>query len=172
MTRVDPDLRADELTSLRQFLDYHRATAESRFVGLDQSQLGRALPPSDLTISGLIKHLALVEDNWFQEVLLDRAMPEPWLSAPFDADPDWEMHSAPSDDPVELLALYRAASDRSRAAVAEVGDLDALSARDSHRADEGRFSLRWIMLHMIEETARHNGHADFIRQSIDGLTGE
>ena len=172
MTRVDPDLRADERTTICQFLDYHRETAESRLIGLDREQLGRTLPPSDLTVGGLIKHLALVEDNWFQEVMLGRPMPEPWRSAPFDDDPDWEMHSAVDDEPEELLALYRSACARSRAAVAEIGDLDAVSVNESRRPGEGRFSLRWILLHMIEETARHNGHADFIRQSIDGLTGE
>ena len=171
MTRTDPDLRADERTMLTQYLDYHRATMESRAEGLGASALAQTLAPSALTIAGLVKHLALVEDNWFQEVLLGRPMPEPWHSAPFDDDPDWEFHTAVDDDLDDLLELYRAACARSRAAVEEVGDLDALSVKESRRG-EGRFSLRWILLHMIEETARHNGHADFIRQSIDGLTGE
>ena len=102
-------------------------------------------------------------------------MPEPWRSAPFDDDPDWELHSAVDDPPEALLAQYRESCDRSRAATAEVlaaGGLDALSVAESRRPGEGRFSLRWILLHLIEETARHNGHADLIRESIDGLTGE
>jgi Protein of unknown function (DUF664) len=96
---------------------------------------------------------------------------EPWASAPFDEDRDWEMHSAKDDSPESLVALYRAAIERSRATLNTVGSLDALSAINDRR--EGiPYSMRWILVHMIEETARHNGHADFIRQSIDGLTGE
>lgn len=156
---------------LCQYLDLHRATLVSRVAGLTQEQLGRTLAPSTLTLAGLIKHLALVEDSWFIEDMTGDALPEPWRSAPFDDDPDWELHSAVDDSPEELLALYAAACSRSRAIVARIGDLDALSAGVSKRG-EGHFSLRWIMLHMIEETARHNGHADLIRESIDGLTGE
>jgi uncharacterized damage-inducible protein DinB len=172
MDRTDPDLRADERTSLCQFLDFHRATLVSRIEGLTIEQLSITRRPSELTLAGLIKHLALVEDSWFVERMAGRPMPEPWLSAPFDDDPDWEFHSAPDDTPEELLALYRDACDRSRAVVAEHDELGALSVAESNREGEGRFSLRWILLHMIEETARHNGHADLLRESIDGLTGE
>ena len=171
MERTDPDLRADERTMLVQFLDFHRATLISRIEGLTIEQLSVTRPPSELTLAGLIKHLALVEDTWFVERMAGRPAPEPWLSAPFDDDEDWDFHSAVDDTPEELLALYRAACDRSRAVVAEHDDLDALSVVPS-RSDEGLFSLRWILLHMIEETARHNGHADLLRESIDGLTGE
>lgn len=171
MDRTDPELRTDERASLEQFLDYHRLTLISRIEGLTIEQLSITRPPSELTLAGLIKHLALVEDSWFVERMAGRPLPEPWLSAPFDDDPDWDFHSAPDDTPEELLALYRDACDRSRAVVAEYDDLGALSVVPS-RNDEGRFSLRWILLHMIEETARHNGHADLLRESIDGLTGE
>jgi hypothetical protein len=172
MDRTDPDLRAGERTSLCQFLDFHRATLISRIEGLTIEQLSITRPPSELTLAGLVKHLALVEDSWFEDRMAGRPMPEPWASAPFDADPDWEFHSAPDDSPEELLALYRASCERSRAVVADYDDLDALSVAESNIPGEGRFSLRWIMLHMIEETARHNGHADLLRESLDGLTGE
>ncbi len=172
MDRTDPDLRADERTSLAQFLDFHRATLISRIEGLTIEQLTITRPPSELTLAGLIKHLALVEDSWFVEKMAGRPLPEPWLRAPFDDDADWDFHSAVDDSPDELLALYRAACDRSRAVVAEYDDLAALSVAVSRVEGEGRFSLRWILLHMIEETARHNGHADVLRESIDGLTGE
>ena len=86
-------------------------------------------------------------------------------------DPDWEHHSAVDDQPADLAALYMAACDRSRAIVAAADSLDTLSARISQREAKA-FSLRWIMLHMIEETARHNGHADFLREAIDGVVGE
>jgi uncharacterized damage-inducible protein DinB len=170
MERVDPDVQADERTTLVAFLDYHRATFLSKIAGLTHEQLNRTLPPSDLTLASLTKHLALVEDSWFQERFVGVEV-EPWASAPFDDDHDWEMHSAKNDSPDDLSALYRAAVTRSRATLDDVDSLDTLSAVNDRR--EGiPYSMRWILVHMIEETARHNGHADFIRQSIDGLVGE
>ena len=170
MKRIDPTLQADERTTLVEFLDYHRATFLSKIAGLSQEQMNRTLPPSDLTLASLTKHLALVEDSWFQERFVGVEV-EPWASAPFDDDRDWEMHSAINDEPAELVALYEAAVARSEATLSMVESLDALSAVNDRR--EGiPYSMRWILVHMIEETARHNGHADFIRQSIDGLVGE
>jgi uncharacterized damage-inducible protein DinB len=132
--------------------------------------MARRLAPSELTLAGLVKHLALVEDDWFQRVFLGVELPEPWASAPWDEDRDWEFHTAVEDDPSELLALYEQACERSRAAVRSAEGMDDLSVEKSR--DGVRFSLRWIMLHMIEETARHNGHADLLRENIDGKTGE
>jgi uncharacterized damage-inducible protein DinB len=171
MERRDPDQAADEVTTMSQFLDYHRATLLMKIEGLTQEQLGLRLPTSELTLAGLVKHLAYVEDSWFQEDMLGRPLPEPWLSAPFAEDRDWELHSAPDDTPEELVALYQAACERSRAVVRDVGDLSTLSVAKSRHNGEP-FSLRWIVLHMIEETARHNGHVDILRESIDGVTGE
>lgn len=172
MTRVDPPLLADELTSLTAFLDYQRATVLLKVDALDQDQLNRpAVPTTTLTLGGLVKHLALVEDSWLQETFLGRSLPEPWASAPFDVDPDWEFHSAAEDDPGELVGLYRTAVNRSRAAVNAAGSLDQLSAQPS-RAEGQPFSLRWILLHLLEETARHAGHADLLREAIDGRAGE
>lgn len=158
---------------LEQFLDFHRATLLDKVSDLFAEQLGsRAIPTSAITLGGMVKHLALVEDDWFQVRLLGRTDPEPWASAPFDIDPDWDWHSAADDRPEELLLLYGAACARSRAAVAEVGsDIDTLAIEPDRRTG-GQFSLRWIMIHMIEETARHNGHVDLIREAIDGLVGE
>jgi uncharacterized damage-inducible protein DinB len=171
MERRDPESLTDELSLLSEFLDYHRATLVMKVSGLTQDQLAARLGPSTLTLAGLVKHLALVEDDWFQADLLGRPLPEPWASAPFDDDRDWDFHSAVDDSPSDLLDLYAAACERSRAAVAEVGgDLNAMMARPTRRGE--RFNLRWILLHMIEETARHNGHADLLRESIDGQTGE
>jgi hypothetical protein len=171
MSRADPPQRADELTTLAAYLDYHRATMVGRLEGLTAEQAARSLPPSPLTLVGLVKHLAAVEDTWFQERLLGRDPPEPWAGAPLAEDPDWEFHTAPDDGPDAVLALYAVACDRSRAAVAELGDPDAESAVPRKATGE-HFTLRWLLLHMIEETARHNGHADLIRESIDGVTGE
>jgi uncharacterized damage-inducible protein DinB len=170
MERTDPDTTGDELTLLSQFLDYHRATLVQKAGGLDREQLGTRLGPSTLTLAGLVKHMALVEDGWFGRVLLGREYSEPWDSVDWDADPDWEFRTAVDDGPEDLLRLYADACERSRAATAEIGDLDRVAARPSRRGEP--FSLRWIMLHMIEETARHNGHADLIRENIDGATGE
>ena len=173
MPRTDPDLVADELTMLTQFLEFHRATVLQKVSGLTHEELNRrAVPTSELTLSGLVKHLALVEDDWFTIRLLGRPEPEPWAGAPFDDDRDWDFHSAHLDAPAELVALYEAACARSRAAVVEVGgDLDALSVA-LDRDTDGRFSLRWILVHMVEDTCRHNGHIDLLREAIDGSVGE
>ena len=171
--RIDPDTAGDELTSLSQFLDFHRATLVIKVSGLSSEQLAaRAVPSSAITLGGMLKHLALVEDDWFQVKFLGRPELEPWASAPFDVDPDWDWHSAVDDTPDDLLRLYDAACTRSRAAVVEVGgDLDRRSAVTDPRTG-ATISLRWILLHMIEETARHNGHADLLREAIDGSVGE
>jgi hypothetical protein len=170
MERHDPQTLTDELSLLSEFLDYHRATLVWKVSGLAQDQLAVTVPPSPLTLAGLVKHLALVEDSWFQERLLGREMPEPWASGDFAADRDWDFHSAVDDSPSDLLDLYAAACERSRAAVAEIGDIEAWAARTTRQGK--RINLRWILLHMVEETARHNGHADLLRESIDGQTGE
>jgi hypothetical protein len=171
--RKDPDLAADELTSLSQLLEFHRATLVNKVNDLSTDQLGRrAVTSSAITLGGMLKHLAFVEDDWFQFKLRGRPDLEPWASAPFEVDPDWDWHTAVHDAAADLLRLYDAACSRSRAAVVEVGgDLDTLSVGVDRRTG-GRFSLRWIMIHMIEETARHNGHVDLIREAIGGSVGE
>ncbi|WP_026819039.1 DinB family protein [Arthrobacter castelli] len=169
MSRHDPQPAVDERTTLQQFLDYQRETLLIKTEGLDRQQLNQQLPTSDLTLAGLLKHLAHVEDDWFHVKFLGRAELEPWASAPWDEDRDWEFHTASDDEPDTLRVLYRYACDRSRQAVDDV-ELDTLSAgrdRDGHQ-----WSLRWVMTHLVEETARHNGHADLLREAIDGTTGE
>jgi uncharacterized damage-inducible protein DinB len=170
MPRTDPDSVAPELAMLTQFLDYHRATMMWKVSGLDKAQLAARVASSSLTLAGLVKHLAHVEDSWFQEDLLGRPMPQPWAGAPFAEDRDWDFHSAVDDEPEALLGLYSDACERSRAVVAEVGDLDAVGVRIF--SDGKHFTLRWLLLHMIEETARHNGHADILREHLDGAAGE
>jgi uncharacterized damage-inducible protein DinB len=168
--RPDPPLGGDEMATMTAFLDYQRATVLWKFEGLDVEQAATTVASSGLTPAGIVKHLALVEDHWFQSVFLGSELPEPWESAPFEDDPDWDFHSAAGEDPASVAALYEAACDRSRRAVAGV-DGARLSVQRSVRRD-GHFNLRWILAHMIEETARHNGHLDIIRESIDGLVGE
>lgn len=172
--RVDPPLRGSETETLLAFLDFHRDTLRRKTEGLTADQLAATLPPSTMTLGGMLKHLALVEDNWFSVVLMGNEDAEPWKSVDWDADRDWEWHTAADDSPEELRRLFDdacAASDRIiERALAEDG-LEILSVRESRR-ESGKFGLRWILVHMIEEYARHNGHADLIRESIDGETGE
>lgn len=169
MTEDEPPQQADELTTLGAYLDQQRAIAVDHIAGLTAEQAARRLEPSPLTIAGLVKHLALVEDAWFQERLLGGPLPEPWAGVDFDRDPDWEFRTAAGEAPEALVALYGQACARSREAVTALGDPGALSVVVRPRTGE-RFSLRWLLLHMIEETARHNGHADLLRESIDGRT--
>jgi uncharacterized damage-inducible protein DinB len=172
--RTDPPLAAGEADTVLAYLDYQRNTLRWKTEGLTQTQLATRLEPSTLTLGGLLKHMALVEDNWFSVVLLGNEDAEPWRGLDWDADPDWEFRTAADDTPDELRRLLDeaiAASDRNIRQVLASDGPDGLSVRESRRR-EGRFSLRWILLHMIEEYARHNGHADLIRESIDGATGE
>jgi hypothetical protein len=172
--RTQKPVRADEVTTLRAFLDHHRDTFLWKCSGLTQEQLARALPPSDMTLGGMMKHIAVVEQSWFEDDFVGGGLMPPFDTVDWDADPDWEWHTAKDDTPEALFALLDEARRRSDAVLDDAlaaggAGLDGLSvAVDEER---GRFSLRWILLHMIEEYARHNGHADLIRQSIDGETG-
>ena len=170
MERTRPDDDADELTMLSQYLDYQRATLVNKASGVDGAGWRATLGASELTLAGLVKHMALVEDMWFQEAMGGEDAREPWASVDWEADPDWDFHTAPDEDPAAVLALYAEACERSRATVARLGDPEALAAHKTRRGY--RPTLRWVMLHMLEETARHNGHADLIRESVDGSTGD
>ena len=170
--RTDPPQSGSELAILRGFLDFHRRTLLIKTDGLDADQLNRTLGPSRMTLGGLLKHLAFVEDNWFTVVLQGRPAEKPWASVDWSADRDWEWSSAATDTPDQLRTLLVDAVARSDAAVDRLGgDLDHLSARPDRHTGEP-FSLRWILVHLVEEYARHNGHADLLRESIDGMTGE
>jgi len=172
--RTDPPLVADEASTLVAFLDYHRDTLRMKIDGLTAEQLRQPHPPSTLTLGGLLKHVALNEANWFGRVLHGRPMGEPWDSVDWDADRDWDFHSASDDSPEELRRVMDDAVAQARRDIDEglrLGGVDQLSVTP-RRDGGGQFSLRWILLHMIEEYARHNGHADLIRESIDGATGE
>jgi uncharacterized damage-inducible protein DinB len=173
LVRTDPPLAGDEVATLRGFLDYHRDTLRLKTAGLDHDQLNRTLAPSTMTLAGLLKHLAVVESSWFAEYVAGQDMMPPFDTAPWDDDRDWEWHTAPDDSPEELRRLFDEAVGRSDAitdaALARDG-LDTLTVK-ADRSGE-RFSLRWILTHMLEEYARHNGHADLLRESIDGTTGE
>jgi uncharacterized damage-inducible protein DinB len=174
VTRADKPLNADEVTTLRAFLTYHRDTLRLKCSGLTQEQLAQQLPPSDMSLGGLMKHLALVESQWFDHYLRDLPPAPPFDTMDWDADPDWEFDSARHDSPEGLRALFDEAVARSDAVVDDAltrRGLDEESARVSPRTGE-TFTLRWILVHMIEEYSRNKGHADLIRESIDGQKGE
>jgi uncharacterized damage-inducible protein DinB len=173
--RVDPPLRASEAETLQAFLDYHRATFRAKVAGLDAAGLAATLGPSTMTLGGMMKHLTLVERSWFSRVLLGLPLGQPWDDIDWKADPDWEWRTGSTDPAEDLFTAYDEAVEVAQRQVADViarDGLDALSVRPSRAAGAGEFSLRWILLHMIEEYARHNGHADLLRESVDGVVGE
>ncbi len=126
-----------------------------------------------MTLGGLLKHLALVEDDYFSVRLWDRPVHPPFDEVDFDADPDWEWRTASDDSPDDLYRLWHEAVARSRAALTEAladGGLDRLAARPGR--DGLAPSLRRSLVDLVEEYARHVGHADLLRESVDGLVGE
>ncbi|MFD6248418.1 DinB family protein [Streptomyces roseolus] len=165
--RVDPSTTADERQALEQWLDYHRATLAAKCAGLTDEQVRTAsAPPSDLSLLGLVRHMAEVERGWFRRVLAGEEAP--WLYAT-EEDFDRDLHVTPEDGYAEAYATWQDEIAHAREVAAERA-LDDLGA-GVHRSGE-LFNLRWIYLHMIEEYARHNGHADLIRERIDGATGD
>jgi uncharacterized damage-inducible protein DinB len=171
--RPEPPRAADETATLLGFLGYQRATLAWKCSGLDAAGLGATVAASSMTLGGMLKHLAYVEDLWCSRWLHGRDPELPWDTVDWKADPDWDWHSAAEDSPERLHALWQDAVARSRSLVAEAladGGLERLAQRTW---PDGRApSLRWILVHLVEEYARHNGHADLLRESVDGLTGE
>jgi uncharacterized damage-inducible protein DinB len=171
--RPEPPTRAGEQDTLLGFLDYQRATLAWKCRGVDRDGLRRTVAASSITLGGLLKHMALVEDSWFSRWLHGNDRAAPWDGVDWESDPDWEWRSAADDTPEELFRLWETACDRSRTLVADAlskGDLGQPARRQW--PDGTSPSLRWILCHMIEEYARHNGHADLLREAIDGSTGE
>ena len=170
--RPEPPVGAGEIETLLGFLDYQRSTLEWKTRGLDATGLVQRVSPSSMTLGGILKHLAWVEDHWFSYFLFNVDRSEPWKSVDWSADQNWEWNSASSDSPEDLRALWTAACERSRENVRSVISA-GLGQRAVRTWPNGESpSLRWIIVHMIEEYARHNGHADYLRESVDGETGE
>lgn len=167
--RTHADPTDPEQRLLEQFLDAQRATMLEKTEGLSRAELARRHPPSTLTLAGLLYHLALVEEVWMEVRFSGLPEREPWASVDRVADPDWPLRVAGELQPEALRARYREACDRSRAVVAAASSLDQRSVQP--KRDGQLFSLRWVLLHLIEETARHAGHADLLREAIDGSTG-
>jgi uncharacterized damage-inducible protein DinB len=169
--RQNPDPQTtDERTALGEYLDYQRETILLKTEGLTKEQLGQRIPTSELTLAGLLYHLALNEEAWFEVHFAGLPRLEEWLGIDWEADPDYEFRTALAKEPEWLRQRYRDACDRARQVVASADSLDQLSA--DPLSDGRPFTLRWVMLHLIEETARHAGQADLIREAIDGAVGE
>ena len=153
---------------LLSYLDFYRAVLVRKCSELDRSQLQLTIGESTLTLGRLLRHMAFVEDFWFGETLHDRDPAADWADAEWETQPDWEMDTAADYSPVELAHQFDGAISRSRQAIDSV-DLDEVAAREGRH---GPTNLRWILIHMVEEYARHCGHADLIREAIDGRVGD
>jgi len=167
ITRVDPPTVAGERASLEGWLDFHRATLLYKCQGLAGEQLARrAVPPSSLSLLGLVRHMTEVERAWFRR----RVAGQSGLAFRYCTDdvPDGDFDLAEPDGAEAGFAAFRQECDLARAAAAG-RPLDA-TFRHERTADE--IDLRWVYTHMIEEYARHNGHADILREQIDGATGD
>ncbi|MFE1190261.1 MULTISPECIES: DinB family protein [Streptomyces] len=165
--RSAPALDAAERTMLEGWLDYHRVTLAMKCAGLTDAQLREAsVPPSEFTLLGLVRHLAENERGWFREVLAGEELPPIYGT---EEDPDGEFHVTEEDTWEEARTTWETEIEAARANAAKLG-LDGLSAGVGKAGKP--FTLRWIYTHMIEEYARHNGHADLVRERIDGATGE
>jgi uncharacterized damage-inducible protein DinB len=170
MSAQYPPQRGNELETLTTFLDYYRAVVIDKASGLPAADLNRRLGPSTLTLGNVVHHLALVEHWWFHECFAGGEVAEPWVDVPWDDDPDWDFTIAATLDPETIFERYERQCARSRQVVQQAESLEQPSARTNRKGDA--WSLRWILVHMIEETARHAGHMDLIRESIDGETGD
>jgi uncharacterized damage-inducible protein DinB len=171
-----PPTPAGEADMLLFALDRSRAQFAWKCGGLDAAGMTTTVGASTMTLGGLVKHLTLVEDDYFSGRLHGRKPTPPWDTVDWDADRDWEWHSAAEDTPEQLRRLYDemvAASDRIlREALVRPDAMESLSRRTFRSEPSRRHNLRWILLHLIEEYARHNGHADLLRESIDGSVGD
>lgn len=171
MTHQVP-LAGDEVSTLLAALERNRRTFAWKCAGLDASGLSATTAASTMTLAGLMKHLALVEDYYFTHRLQGDPMPPPWDVIDFDADQQWEWRTALEDDPDELRELWRQSVRRSRVAVDEALARGGLDAAACVADPDGVPSLRRFVVDLIEEYARHTGHADLLRESVDGSTGE
>ena len=164
--RVGPPLRGDERETLRAFLDYHRATLAMKCEGLSDEQLReRSSPPSTLSLLGLVRHLAEVERTWFRRVMNAEQVGMVWSEQENDFQ---RAYDATGSTRAEAFDAWAAEVEISRRVEREAASLDVTA----HQARWGEdVSLRLVMVHMIQEYARHNGHADFLREAVDGTVG-
>ncbi|MGH2557211.1 MAG: DinB family protein [Actinomycetota bacterium] len=167
--RVDSPRQVGEREMLENFLDFYRETILWKVSGMSEEDLRRVIVPSGWSPLGMVKHLAYVEQNWFRSRLAgEQGLSVPWT----DEDPDADMRAEPDESTDEIIKFYRDQCERSRS-IAAGAALDDLAAEwPADRPPEKRPNLRWIYVHMIEETARHAGHLDVVRELIDGAVGD
>jgi len=171
--RPEPPVASDEVSTLLGFLEFQRATLGWKSQGLGSRELQRKIASSSMTLGGILKHMAYVENHWFSDWLMGREKLSPWREVDWSQDRDWDWNSAANDSPEQLARLWLDACELSRLNVESTlknSNLGQLAKRTWPNGESP--SLRWILMHMIEEYARHNGHADLIRESIDGQVGE
>jgi uncharacterized damage-inducible protein DinB len=165
--RLIPPQDAGERQMLAAWLDLHRATLARKCEGLSDDQLReQSVPPSSLSLLGLVRHMAEVERNWFRPLLAGEQMAGLWAAGEV-LDPEPAFDEAATADVAVAFAAWRTECDRARELTNAAPSLEVTGMRGG-----ARFSLRWVMVHLIEEYARHNGHADLLRERIDGSTGE
>ncbi len=168
-----PSVAGAEAAALLAVLARNRRTFAWKTAGLDVEGLRATTAASDMTLGGLVKHMALVEADWLAVKLAGQDYGAPWDGVDFDAEPDWEWRTGALDSPEGLYALWRAAVERSRAVVTEVISHRGLDGAASFTWPDGRTpTVREMLLDMIEEYARHTGHADILREVVDGRVGE
>jgi len=166
--RARPAQNAGEREMLTGWLEHHRGILIWKCEDLTAEQLRRrAVPPSTLSLLGLVRHMAEVERGWFQQVFLGKDVPDLYVTS---ADGDADFNGVDQADPAEAVKAFERECAASRQVVAQAPSLDVLSKQASERTGQP-WSLRWIVTHMIEEYARHNGHADLLRERVDGKTG-
>jgi uncharacterized damage-inducible protein DinB len=166
--RARPAQDAGEREMLTGWLEHHRGILIWKCENLTAEQLRRrAVPPSTLSLLGLVRHMAEVERGWFRQVFLGENMPDLYDRS---ADEDADFNDVGQADPAEAFDDFERECAASRRVVAQAASLDDLSKQASERTGQS-WSLRWIVTHMIEEYARHNGHADLLRERVDGTTG-
>jgi hypothetical protein len=162
-----------EAESLLAVLERNRRTFAWKTSGLDQDGLRATTAASAMTLGGLVKHVALVEADWLAVKLAGQEYGAPWNAVDFDADPDWEWRTGALDAPDDVYAVWRDAVERSRELVANVVNERGLDGPASFTSPDGRTpTVRAMLVDMIEEYARHTGHADILREAVDGRVGE
>lgn len=171
--KPEPPVAGDDTSTLLGSLDRERALLAWKCGGVDAAGFRATVGASSMTLGGLLKHLALVEDYTFGYKFGGVPPGPPWDAVDFDADPDWEWRTGEEDPPDEVMALWLTAVGRSRAIVAVALDDGGFDQPGKLTFPDGRTpTLRRYMIDMIEEYARHVGHADLIRESVDGVVGE